>query len=332
MFYAICKSTDEKVNSLTIEEDPRYQFIIEEMFYADPDEIYSCNDGIDITKIEVKFRKGKRNIINWNGTQYTISPCFYIPNKEKLGINTIPESKEHKNAKNFIYDKIKKQSLILSYSQLTKPYKYTKDINLFDLPIDYKKIGIEVTSSKIGNLTSRRADIILPFIVKHPILGNGVVIEIQFSRQYKKTKVSRELDWAIRGFSVAWIFKKDFDLINDKMIIMKNEKIKVDSFANLIKENNKSFVRNLKFEVQSLVRQLDYEKENFKRDIQNQINKELQIDKDELLNELYEDLKKLVQPICPKCNTHARLINYNGEKFWGCSNHPRCKWSSAYDG
>ena len=169
MFFAINSETNEKVNSITIEQNPSYNFIEEDIWYADPDEIESCPKEIDIEKIIVKFRQGHETI-NYQGTKYIVSPHFFIPNKEKLGINTIPESKEHKLAKNWIYNKIKNKNLIINYSKINKPYKYSNKLNLFDLPIDFNKIGIEVTSSKMGGTSSRRADVICPFIIKHPIL------------------------------------------------------------------------------------------------------------------------------------------------------------------
>ncbi len=192
MFFAINSKTNEKVNSLIIEQNPSYQFIQKEMWFADPDEIDFCPKEIDITRVEVRFREGKTNIINYNGTKYAISPHFFIPNKTKLRINTVPESKEHKLAKNWIYNKLKQKKLILRYSEINKPYKYFNEINLFDLPIDYNRIGIETNSSSgiIETKTIRRADVICPFIIKHPILGNGIVFEIQFSNQKQKTKIS----------------------------------------------------------------------------------------------------------------------------------------------
>jgi len=330
MFYAICKSTGEKVNSITIEQDPKYQFINDEEFYADPDEIEDCPDNLDIKKIKVVFRKGK-NIINWLGTEYYISPCFFIPNKSKLGINTIPESPEHKMAKNFIYDRIKKKNLEISYSKITKPEKYTLDENIFNLPIDYDKIGIEITTSRIGGLSSRRADVIMPFIVKHPILGNGVIIEIQFSKQYKRTKVSRELDWAIRGFSVAWIYRKDFEKINDIMIKLNSDKINVDSYANLIKENNKSHIRDLKFTTQSCVRQLEAEKQKLSEEVKKWTQEiVLEIVNDSGIMQKIQNGNNISQPVCGKCGALMTLKNGRNGKFWACPNFPRCKCTSVY--
>ena len=256
MFFAINPKTNEKVNSLTIEENPSYQFIKEDTWYADPDEIESCPKEINIKKINVNFREGS-SAISFKGNKYFISPHFYIPNQTTLGINTIPESKEHKEAKNWIYNKLKQKVLMINYSSINKPYKYHNQINLLNLPLDKSKIGIEIHSSKIGINSSRRADVICPFITKHPILGNGIVFEIQFSKQKQKTKISRELDWSIRGYSIAWLHRKDFNNITDSLMDLKKESVDVDSFANLIKQNNKTFVRELKFAVQEECRKLD---------------------------------------------------------------------------
>lgn len=285
MFFAINSKTKEKVNSITVEENPSYNFIEEELWYADPDEIESCSKEINIKTIIVKFRKGSEDIVNWNGTKYDVSPHFFIPNKEKLGINTIPESKEHKLAKNWIYNKIKQKKLILNYSSINKPYKYNNQINLFDLSVDFSKIGIEIPTSRIGDGMGRRADVICPFIIKHPILGKGIIFEIQFSKQKTKTKISRELDWSIRGYSISWLHQNDFSFITENIIELKKDCVDVDSFANLIKQNNKSFVRDLKLVVKDECRKIDEKINNFSEE---KIDHEKEIQKiySEFINKL----------------------------------------------
>ena len=335
MFFAINSTTSEKLNSLTIQENASYNLIEEDVWFADPDEIESCPNNIDIKKIRVRFRKGHRTI-NYNGTEYAVAPHFYIPNKSKLGINTIPESKEHKLAKNWIYNKIKNKSLSISYSSISKPYKYHNSIDLFKLPIDYDKIGIETSSSIQKNRFYRRADIICPFICKHPILGNGIIFEIQFSKQKTKTKISRELDWAIRGYSICWIFENDIELLSDILFKTKEEELRVDSFASLIKQNNKSFGRDLKTLVKEQCRKIDNKAfeilclaESKKEEIQN-----TNLDTDELktlIIQKIEDLvKKQVQPICPKCDLKMLLKGRDGNYFWGCCQYPLCKVTSSY--
>lgn len=334
MFFAINSKTNEKVNSLTIEENPSYQFIKEEIWFADPDEIDSCTKEMDINKIIVNFREGHRTI-NYNSTEYAVSPHFFILNKTKLGINTIPESKEHKLAKNWIYNKIKQKKLMINYSDVNKPYKYKHQINLFDLPIDYQKIGIEVTSS-LGYNNTRRADVICPFLTKHDILGNGIIFEIQFSNQKEKTKISRELDWSIRGYSIAWLYRNDFNEISDLIIDIKKDSVDIESFAFLIKQNNKSFIRDLKFIVQDECRKLEEKRYEIIKSIGEAKINQLTISKieiKELIQEYFNEVRKNLQPICPKCKIPLVLKKnqYSDNKFWACSNYPNCKITSQYE-
>jgi len=336
MFWAINRNTNKKINSLQLEDNSSYLEPEQEIWYADPDEIESCPPNININSIQVNYRKGKIGVINFKGTKYNISPHFYIPNKNKLGINVIPESKEHKLAKNWIYNRIIKQdkNLIVNYSQINKPYRYNNNILLSQLPIDKQLIGIETSCSTFGNKRIRRADIICPFYIKHPLLGKGIVFEIQFSNQRPKTKFDRELDWAVRGYSVCWLYQDDFDKITDIIIDLKNNEVNVSSFSALIKHCNKQHIKNLRYEVQELSRKLDMKKIEINEYLSEQLDSLLQENLDfhikELVNKNIKESMKDIQPICPKCNIRAKLIDYNNSKFWGCSNYPICKWTSAY--
>lgn len=336
MFFAINSKTNEKVNSITLESNPSYQFIKEDIWFADSDEIEDCPKGIDINKIIVKFREGARDIINWNGTKYDISPHFFIPNKEKLGINTIPETKEHKLAKNWVYNRIikSKKELIINYSQINKPYKYKNSVKLSELFINKEMIGIETSCSTFGKRIRRRADVICPFISKHQLFGNGIVFEIQFQQQRKTTEFDRELDWAIRGYSVCWLSKEDFNFITDILIDLKKDNVNVSSWASLIKQSNKQHIKNLKYSVQELCRKLDFKKQDIFNSLKEKFEKILTEDLDVQIKELVRDeidnYSSNFQPICPRCNIRAKLIDWNESKFWGCSNYPDCKWTSAY--
>ena len=54
MFFAVNSKTKEKIHSIILESDPSYQFIKEEKWFADPDEIESCPKNINIETIEVR--------------------------------------------------------------------------------------------------------------------------------------------------------------------------------------------------------------------------------------------------------------------------------------
>jgi rubrerythrin len=342
MFWAINSKTKEGVNSLNLENNSAYQFIKEEIWFADPDEISFCPDTINIEEILVRFREGATDIISPLGKKYDISPHFYIPNKTKLGINTIPESKEHKLAKNWIYNRLIKpnqEKFLINYSKLNKGQHYHQ-FNLLDLPIDKTRINVETNSSLLKK--TRRADVICPFIVRHPILGNGIVFEIQFSKQREKTRISRELDWAIRGYSIAWLYEDDFEYLTDVMIDTKKDFIDVDSFANLIKLNKEVHTKELKFMIQEEVRKLQSKIDDMKEEFEEERNRlenikleKMKIDYQligDFINKKVDEIKKQVQPRCPKCGTLMLLKNNpkNRNKFWGCGAYPSCQTTMAY--
>lgn len=266
MFFAINSKTNEKVNSLTLEENPSYPFIKEEIWYADPDEIENHPKEKDIKKIEVRFRIGALDVENWNKTKYDISPHFFIPNRKKLKINIIPESKEHKLAKNWIYNKLKQEKLLINYSKVNKPYSYENQINLFDLMINKEKIGIETNCTYFGGIKSRIADVICPFQKIHPLFNTGIVFEIQFSKMMGRTKTDREMDWALKGYSVVWLFVEDFEEISDSNIALKKDSVNGDSNLSLLKSYIKNLKRTFKVEIQEEVRKLMLAQNNFKEE------------------------------------------------------------------
>lgn len=301
---AINSITGEIVNAWTLEINSSYQFIKEEKWYADPNNIqdYDKNKIKDIKKIEVRYRKGNDNVINKFGTEYAIAPCFFIPNKTELGINVVPESKEHKLAKNWIYNRIKNKSLEFQYSTISRPFEYDNKLNIKDFDVDFQKVGIEVN---IKNNKVQRADIIIPFKEFHNYLGKGIVIEIQFSRQYEETTKKRSYGWAFKGFSICWIWENDFENLSEDFIELKEDRLVIDPLAKLIEESKESNERDLRWMVQDLSRQID------------------------------KKMKELNFPFCigdcKKCNEGymTKKKSKQGNSFYGCSNYPLCRHTIA---
>lgn len=331
MFYAINSVTGERVNALTVEQNPSYNLKEEETWYADPDEIRSCTENIDITKIRVRFRKGSIDVISINGVRYDISPCWFILNAKKLGINVIQESQEHKQAKNWFYDRLIKKNLMINYSDVSKPTKYQNSINLFELPLDILKIGIETRSTTFGNRILRIADVICPLLKRHELFGNGIVIEVQFSKQYEKTRESRELDWAIRGYSIAWVYPEDVEWITPVLMKLKKESIDVDSFANLIKRNKKEFVRDLKYCVQEECRKIDEKILESTIIISKRVMEEVEFKSKELFSLRLNELRQELQPDCTECKLKMVLKRGKVGIFWGCPNYRKgCRNTSVF--
>ena len=300
MFWAINSETKERINSISVLENPSYELIEEQKWYADPDEISFCPKNINVDEIEVKFRKGS-NRVNFFGTEYVIAPHFFIPNKEKLGINIIPESKEHRLAKNWIFNRLKNKDLMFIYSSVKKPKDYSNKLNIIDLNIDYSLIGIEVT---VKNNKTQRADIIIPFKKRDSFFGNGVVIEIQFSKQYPSTTAKRTIDWAIKGYSIVWLFKDDFNNINSSLIELNKKEIILNPLSKIIKEWNEESLYDLRNIFQNFSRKID--------------------EKEKILLERIENPNVLGK--CPKCG-YGTLIKRKGPYgiFYGCSYYPKCR-------
>jgi ssDNA-binding Zn-finger/Zn-ribbon topoisomerase 1 len=294
---AINSKTNEIVNAWSIDTDPSYLLYKEDIWYADPNNIETFNPEKvkDIKKVEVKYRIGTEKVINKFGTEYSISPCFFIPNKEELEINTIPESAEHKSLKNWIYNKVKERKLIFSYSKVFKPFEYDNEININELDIDFNKIGIEII---VKNNKKQRADIILPFKNKHEVFGCGIVIEVQLNKQYDHIEMRRSYEWAFKGYSICWVHKTDYE--DQEGIIVLKERLKLEPIALLLNNFKEETEKDLRFITQNLSRKID------------------------------EKMIELNYPFCigecKKC--HNGYITIKKGKFgffYGCSNYPDCR-------
>lgn len=56
----------------------------------------------------------------------------------------------------------------------------------------------------------RRADVKFELEYFHPLLGKGIVFEIQLSEISEKEKLNREIDWCTNGWSLAWLDRDSF--------------------------------------------------------------------------------------------------------------------------
>lgn len=302
MFYAINSKTKRRVDSVSLEIDGSYQFIYEDIWYADPLEIASYNKEKikDISKIKVKYRKGSTKI-NENGTKFEVLPHFFIPNKSELGINTIPESKEHKMAKLLIYSLAKTNKLEFFYS---KAKDWDNSININELDIDWDKTRYE---ESISDGKTQKADIIIQFKKRDAFFGNGVVIEIQFSRQYETTTEKRTIDWAMKGYSICWLWEYDFVSFTSEKMEVKPNSMKLHIYTKIIKRWKEQIERDVKWMVQDLCQQID--------------NKLIEIDNK---FKLFNNPKILGE--CKKCNI-GYMMKKRGKygEFYGCSNFPNCK-------
>lgn len=301
---AINSKTGEIINAISLETNPSYLSYKEEKWYADPNNIesYDKEKIKDITKIEVRYRKGNDKVINYNGTEYVIAPCFFILNKEELGINTIPESKEHKMTKNWIYNRIKNKNLYFMYSTVKRPFEYTNGFNIQSLNVDYNKVGIEIV---VLNNKTQKADVIIPLKNKDTFLGNGIVIEIQFSKQWISTENKRSYEWAFKGYSICWLHFEDFKEISESMIELKEDKLLLEPLDKLLYQFNKENKEDLRSFTQNLARMIDIK--------MGELNYPFIIGKCDVCGKGYMAKKKV------------RKGENVGNLFYGCSNFPECR-------
>ena len=199
---AINKRTGVLVDAYSIEVNPTYLLPSEDNWVAPRDSILNWQELEEKNIKEVKVYYVKDKLYhNWRGTLVFASPHFRLePNSPA---HTKQESELHIALKNWLFNRLKNDDLILIYSEAKKPYKYKNQIKLSELNVDWNLYGIEVTTKGIRNL---RADIQLPFQKKHPLLGDGLIFEIQLQKQHKKVTYIRTLDRALHGFSVVWLF------------------------------------------------------------------------------------------------------------------------------
>jgi hypothetical protein len=301
---AINSITKKYIQAWTIDTDPSYQFPKDELWLLDSNDVesYDKEKVKDITNIEVRYRNGTESVINWKGTEYSIAPCFFIPNKTELGINIIPESKEHKLAKNWIYNRIKNKSLSFIFSTVTRPWDYDNQIGINQLDVDYEKVGIEVV---VKNTKTQRADIIIPLKNYHKFFGAGIIIEIQFSKQYNETTEKRNRDWAFKGYSIAWLFAEDFDNVSSEIIELKQDKIKLETLEKLMYDIQEKRLNDLREKTQLLSRMIDSKMD--------ELNYPFCIGECKKCNSGYMTKKKIKRG--------SKAGNY----FYGCSNFPECR-------
>ena len=263
---AINKKTGKivQIESLWLEKDSSYLNPEDDEWLADPQNIENWEE------IKERFPEGigvvfckSKSFVNFKGTSVFIRPHFRILNKSRLGININPESIEHKIAKNWLYNRIKNNDLELVVSTIKKPFKYENKSKILDFDVDFNKIGVEISQSS-SPLKRRIADIIIPFKSNDNFFGRGIVIEIQFSNQRDKTTDDRTQDWVYRGYSICWIWKDDFNWVDNKKIIfeLKKNEIHLHPYIAELKFQSKQHIKNLYFTSKEVSRALDEKQKN----------------------------------------------------------------------
>ena len=302
--------TKKIVTAFMLENDATWVGKEKETFYATT--LY-CKENQKIKMIFVKtYKKQSGKIVT----------CYFRKKagEQNLKTNISGESDKHKLAKENIYEGIYSGNVKINGKQLNKE----KIKNIY---IEYRT----VESSYVI------PDIVVEFKKEDSVYGNGFVIEIQLSNQTEDKTIERNYDRLIRGFSVVWLWKSDFD--NDMNFV--NNNIKINPYKLSLKNINdikeKEFLNKINRYgevVDEKIIQLKNEANKiFIKNI-NDINKEIEKIKNEILNhkikteegdllikEYISDHKKFIENKkeyligeIKKCNEQKIFVNTNDLK------------------
>lgn len=300
--------TKRMVKAWVIGKDTSYIKPQEDTFFANPDEIQDYEDTLERLKldnIEVRFKKSHIRVYD-NGNKTLVVPHFFIPNKNKLNIQTLLETIEHKKIKSFMYDYFFSNSnLELPFSKyIQKKGNMINKINLDSLNIQWDNFSLKKEDffevNLIDTFNTRRVDLFLPFKEYNVQFGHGLVIEVQLSSQSEEKLKERTIDRALKGYSTIWIQKNDF--INYKNDILELKDIPfINSYHSVLHNNSKKLADNIYTKMKKYSREFD--------------------DKIEKLRKDFNDFILREGMLCPKCKK-GELIKKSSRYgvFLGCSN------------
>lgn len=216
------------------------------------------------------------------------------------------ESEEHKLAKQEIYYKIWQNEI--SFDIGGKEY-WPKDLGKFEVFIE-RGVG------------SKRADVLLILQETHPIIGNGIVVEVQLSNQTLDKTDLRSYDRALQGYSVVWLFDRHFSstgLINTKLkvnvykevleryseIVNDKQAEQISIYSSFLNKNIQDFNKQnelLESKISYIKRMADDLTENFKENIKNKLKEDMTLDKNKMKEELKAELNHYLGQIMTLAN------------------------------
>lgn len=241
---AISKKTGDRITAMMVFKDPSY--LSDHEWISPVDEISNWEEIKHWKEIPVHFVKEHQR--EHSGKKISIRPFFaFNPNSPA---KSVEESEEHKKIKNWIFNCVRDDSINFVYS-IGKVKNYFKISQLEEF-IDWNSyyVSQEETIKGKGLI---RSDINIQFKKQHPLLGNGIIIEIQLSPQSDETISKRTYDRACKGFSTAWLFEDDFIDIKSENIELIDNDISIRLYA----EEIYSFQENLIHKIEEMSKMLE---------------------------------------------------------------------------
>lgn len=300
--------TQKFVKAWSINRDSSYIKPEEDIFIADKNQIENYDEVIknnNLDYIEVRYKRGHlRNYVKDSRITF-VTPHFFIPNRKKYGVNLIPESPEHKKIKTFLWKYFyNNDELELIYSNYKrKGQTETNKVKIKDLPINFKDFTLSQEDVFEVNImdtyNTRRVDLFLKFDDFNPLFGEGIVIEVQLSKQSDEITKKRTLDRALKGYSTIWIDKRHFIDIKENDLELLDNKIFINSWHSVIHNSSDNLADELYEKIKKYSRLLDTK----------------------IANTLYPQ----VGMICPVCKKGQMVERESKNKnFLGCSKYPEC--------
>jgi len=286
MIGAFHKETKKYVTSYMILKDIEWIGREKEKFYSPTHEIINWEELGDEKEIPVIFVKesidGKR-------------PHWRI-HHDKAKSSSINESPEHKEIKETIY-----YDLVLNNSKL----KIGNNLYSID-ELSVKNISIEGRICEKKD--SKIADVLIEFKEYNPMIGNGIAIEIQLSRQTELFGLKRSYDRSVYGYSCAWIDKKIFyeDYLIKKVIEVDPYFECIEKYKEEVKDTNIELVNNIGFSINEKIKEMFQIKnqidlqikllKNTKEELSNELINLFDKVKGEFKDEYFEELKNSILP------------------------------------
>lgn len=171
-----------------------------------------------------------------NDKEVFVVSHFRIKNSS-FGLCITNESDEHKKAKILIATLVENKEIILKIGNSTIPYSALNIKNVPEIPFRWEQ-----------NRENRRADVLFEFYEWHPVLGQGIVFEVQTYQLPEEDKTKREFDWICNGYSLAWLpidLFQDLSLTQNEILINNPWALK---FAKINSELTK-YTKDLLFEL-----------------------------------------------------------------------------------
>jgi hypothetical protein len=246
MIWAIHKNTGKIVEARKIENDLTWKGTEKDSWIAPHGEIQNWNELKEkgITEVPVSFIKSHQV-----STSNELRRAHFRKQIDEAITCSENESEEHKLAKEGIY-----------YALLEKKKLLDIGNNKRNLE-EFGSCSISIEERISAGRTSKIADVLVKFEKEHPLLGLGIVFEVQFSKQGKNILELRNYQRVLEGYSTCWLFEEDFNLeynLKEDSFIITPFKKAIEDYEDYKKEKQDSQLREISEKIDSKIQELNY--------------------------------------------------------------------------